>query len=156
YAFRRAAFRAFCPTSPSAYCSPTSTACLLRWSVMSVQTLRPQATANSRAFRSVSWPLSRRKVSIACGSVDENQSASVTTEPSLPARQEVDAPAAAVVRPRPPQVAHQFGVGPSLLKGVRQDRKPLRVQRAGGHNPLVVGCLGEPGDGTPVRLEHGG
>src|SRR4051812_49297949 len=50
---------------PSAYCSPTSTALLLFSSASRCQMRRQHATANSRAFRSVSRPRFRRKVSIA-------------------------------------------------------------------------------------------
>src|SRR5262245_53131694 len=103
---------------------------------------RQHATANSRAFRSVSRPRSRRRASIACGSVLVSHSRSSTT--SLLGAEQVDAPAAAVVGARIAEVGKQFGVGPRLFKSVRQDAEALWVEVARGEQAVLVGVLGQP------------
>ena len=61
------------------------------------------------------------------------------------------------MRPRPPKVVQDVGVGAArVLQGVGQDAQPPLVQFAAGQVAFVVGRLGEVGDGAAVPAEPGG
>src|SRR5262249_33719517 len=130
--FSRAASQAAVPAMesssslacPSAYRSATSTALLLRSSARSGQTLRQQATAKRRSFRSLSLPSLRSHLSSFSGSLQLSQSDSVTG--SLLPQQQVYHPTAPDVRPWLAAVRQNVGVSASgFIESVGQYRQAV-------------------------------
>src|SRR5262249_15886597 len=116
------------------------------------QTLRQQAQAKSRSFRSLA--LLCKNSSIGSGSVHSSHSASVMA--SLLAQDEVERPAPPDVRPRPPAMREDFGgAAAGCSGGVGNAGGWGGVPRAVGLLPLLVDAFCKGGDGAIVPGEDG-
>ena len=75
----------------------------------------------------------------------------------LLAKQEVDAPAAADVRPRSAEMAQEIRIStPRVFKGVCQDRQPGQVEVPLGQGPTLVNLLRKSPDHGVVPRQPGG